>query len=470
MSERAALSARAIPFMELSNGTDTSLTAPPPPLPHYLNAEGRAMARFAVEGNAVITGGAGTLALAAARALLEHGLANLFLFDLRSTFDTSDEAIEALHNDFPSAKIIIEPVDVTDAENVNRAFAAAAARGSIDILLCFAGVVGCLHAIEMTPEQWRRTIDINTTGSFLCAQAAAKQMQHQGTGGSIVLTASISGHRVNFPQPQAAYNVSKAAVIAMKDSLAAEWARYGIRVNSISPGYMDTVLNEGAGLEEARNIWAKLKILICKNAATSSEPIDLSKRVNQRLPKVTHISKFFYTECSKFYYRENVFLLPLPSRLSREENLHLDQWLCNSATTDLRRKMNKIVVQVSLPPDRSSLANLILLATHFHNVSSKEARRTVKLQRFITVPAELEPIVPVPSVAAELEDHVSEAFWNVFDGSLLNLARGAYKIDWVDEEEMEMNVGVPLLERSVALGRICEELWLAIMSVWAPDS
>ncbi|KAH0355483.1 NAD(P)-binding protein, partial [Aureobasidium melanogenum] len=488
MSERAALSARAIPFMELSNGTDTSATAPPPPLPHYLNAEGRAMARFAVEGNAVITGGAGTLALAAARALLEHGLANLFLFDLRSTFDTSDEAIEALHNDFPSAKIIIEPVDVTDAENVNRAFTAAAARGSIDILLCFAGVVGCLHAIEMTPEQWRRTIDINTTGSFLCAQAAAQQMQHQGTGGSIVFTASISGHRVNFPQPQAAYNVSKAAVIAMKDSLAAEWARYGIRVNSISPGYMDTVLNEGAGLEEARNIWAntlqpslssfsafqklatELQIHICKNAVTSSEPINLSKRVNQRLPEVTHVSKFFYTECSKFYYRENVFLLPLPSRLNREENLHLDQWLCNSATTDLCKKMNKIVVQVSLPPDRSSLVNLILLATHFHHVSSKEARRIIKLQPFITVPAELEPIMPVPAVATELEARVSKAFWNVFDGSLHDFARGTHKIDWVDEEEMEMNAGVPLLERSVALGRICEELWLAIMSVWAPDS
>ncbi|KAG9855277.1 NAD(P)-binding protein, partial [Aureobasidium melanogenum] len=356
MSERAALSARAIPFMELSNGTDTSLTAPPPPLPHYLNAEGRAMARFAVEGNAVITGGAGTLALAAARALLEHGLANLFLFDLRSTFDTSDEAIEALHNDFPSAKIIIEPVDVTDAENVNRAFAAAAARGSIDILLCFAGVVGCLNAIEMTPDQWRRTIDINTTGSFLCAQAAAKQMQHQGTGGSIVFTASISGHRVNFPQPQAAYNVSKAAVIAMKDSLAAEWAR----------------------------------------------------------------------------------------------------------------KMSKIVVQVSLPPDRSSLANLVLLATHFQDKPSEETRKTIKLQPCITVPTELESIMPVPPVATELGAHVSEAFWKVFDGSLHDLARGTYKIDWVDEEEMEMNAGVPLLERSVALGRICEELWLAVMrgSYW----
>ena len=81
-------------------------------------------------------------------------------------------------------------------------------------------------------------------------------MISQQTGGSIVLIASISAHRVNFPQPQVAYNVSKSAVIHMAHCLAAEWARYGIRVNTISPGYMDTILNEGAGLEEARNIWA----------------------------------------------------------------------------------------------------------------------------------------------------------------------------------------------------------------------
>ena len=52
------------------------------------------------------------------------------------------------------------------------------------------------------------------------------------------------------------YNVSKAAVVALKSSLAAEWASHGIRVNSMSPGYMDTVLNEGPGLEEARQSWA----------------------------------------------------------------------------------------------------------------------------------------------------------------------------------------------------------------------
>jgi NAD(P)-dependent dehydrogenase (short-subunit alcohol dehydrogenase family) len=128
--------------------------------------------------------------------------------------------------------------------------------GSVDILLCFAGVVGCTHAIDMAAAEWRRTFDINTTGSFLCAQAVARQMILQGTGGSILFTASISAHRVNFPQPQVAYNVSKGALLSLKNCLAAEWARYGIRVNSISPGYMDTILNEGDGIAEGRAIWA----------------------------------------------------------------------------------------------------------------------------------------------------------------------------------------------------------------------
>ena len=71
------------------------------------------------------------------------------------------------------------------------------------------------------------------------------------------MTASISAHRVNYPQPQSAYNVSKAAVFALKNCLAAEWAQYGIRTNSISPGYMDTILNHGDNLAHARSIWAE---------------------------------------------------------------------------------------------------------------------------------------------------------------------------------------------------------------------
>lgn len=154
--------------------------------------------------------------------------------------------IDELIVEFPTAKIRAKKVDITDEVALNEAVVETAAElGSVDSLFCFAGVVDCTHAIEMGAAQWRRTLDINTTGSFLCAQAVAKQMISQKTGGSIVFTASISGHRVNFPQPQVSYNVSKAAVLALKNCLAAEWAEYGIRVNSISPGYMDTILNEG---------------------------------------------------------------------------------------------------------------------------------------------------------------------------------------------------------------------------------
>ena len=98
--------------------------------------------------------------------------------------------------------------------------------------------------------------EINTTGAFLCAQAAARSMIKKGNNGSIVFMASISAHVTNFPQCHVHYNAAKAALIAMARSLAAEWARYGISVNSISPGYMDTVLNEGEHLESLRKAWA----------------------------------------------------------------------------------------------------------------------------------------------------------------------------------------------------------------------
>ena len=80
-------------------------------------------------------------------------------------------------------------------------------------------------------------------------------MSADGVTGSMLFIASLGAHRVLFPQPQVSYNASKAAVIQTAKSLAAEWARYGIRVNTISPGYMDTILNDGPGLQEAREIW-----------------------------------------------------------------------------------------------------------------------------------------------------------------------------------------------------------------------
>jgi sorbose reductase len=177
------------------------------------------------------------------------------LFDIN--VDNAMKPIEKLRSEFPNAKIEALAVDVTDDIQVNAAMDKTVdILGSVDTLLCFAGVVGCVTSLDMPITQWRRIMEINTTGTFICAQAAARQMVKQGKGGSIIFTASISAHRVNYPQPQAAYNVSKAALLSLKNCLAAEWAVHGIRTNSISPGYMDTILNEGDGIAEARSIWA----------------------------------------------------------------------------------------------------------------------------------------------------------------------------------------------------------------------
>ena len=120
-----------------------------------------------------MTGGAGTLALVNGRALLEHGLSGLALFDIDLSHASSE--IENLRNDFPQAQIIAKQVNVTDAAQVHTAVEETAEElGSVDILCCFAGVVGCTHAIDMTSEEWKRTLDVNTMGSFLCAQAVAK--------------------------------------------------------------------------------------------------------------------------------------------------------------------------------------------------------------------------------------------------------------------------------------------------------
>ncbi|KAK3047283.1 hypothetical protein LTR09_011272 [Extremus antarcticus] len=261
-TDRNGLATRTIEFMTLSNTSDPDcLTHPPLPLPKSLSAPERAAARFAVEGNVVITGGAGNIALSTARALLEHGASGLVLWDLETTLRSSQVAVHSLATAFPKARIFSVAVDVTDSRSITDGIdATIQTLGSVDHLFCFAGIVGCFPALTMTETQWRKTLEVNTTGAFLCAQACATQMAKQkrsAPGCSITLTASISGHRVNYPQPQVAYNVSKAAVISLKSSLAAEWAAYGIRVNSISPGYMDTVLNAGEGsLAEMRESWA----------------------------------------------------------------------------------------------------------------------------------------------------------------------------------------------------------------------
>ncbi|EXK84854.1 gluconate 5-dehydrogenase [Fusarium oxysporum f. sp. raphani 54005] len=253
---RSELKFRAPPSMRLSDGSTNSKTSRPEHNQTITTSLDRARDRFAVTGNAIVTGGAGDIGPVACRALLEHGLQGLAIFDLHP--DAGQKAVTSLQSDFPEAKITFTKVDVTDSKSVTAAVAnAEQVIGPINICLCFAGIAFAAHALDITPQQFKTMFDVNTTGAFLVAQAVAKSITSKGTGGSIILMASISAHIVNFPQPQVHYNAAKAAIISMKSSLAAEWAVHGIRVNSISPGYMDTILNEGDGLAEHRAIWAK---------------------------------------------------------------------------------------------------------------------------------------------------------------------------------------------------------------------
>ena len=92
-------------------------------------------------------------------------------------------------------------------------------------------------SLDVTAESWRRVIDINLTGTFLCCQALGRACRDDGHRGAIVNVSSMSGRVVNVPQHQVSYNASKAAVDQLTKSLAVEWAELGVRVNAVAPGY-----------------------------------------------------------------------------------------------------------------------------------------------------------------------------------------------------------------------------------------
>jgi len=211
--------------------------------------------RFCLIGKvAVVTGGARGLGFAMAEALCEVGCKAIAIMDVLQ--EHGDAAAEELNKKYNIAAAFYK-VDVRE-ENAVRDVIQSIAHdlGSVDVLLCSAGIADSnMPAETYDIGRFRRLIDINLTGTFLCAQAAGQIMIEQGTGGSIIFIASMSGHIVNWPQQQSCYNASKAAVIQLGKSLAAEWAPHGIRVNSISPGYMDTALNRVPALEAQKKMW-----------------------------------------------------------------------------------------------------------------------------------------------------------------------------------------------------------------------
>ncbi|KAL8696817.1 MAG: hypothetical protein Q9224_002604 [Gallowayella concinna] len=189
-----------------------------------------------------------------AQALAEAGAEAIALLDKKQ--DLGEEAASQLST---HAKIPVRfyKTDVRDANANQRTIEQVVSDlGSVDILINSAGIVHSnIKAEDYDPEMFRRLMDINLTGSFLVSQACGQHMIKARSGGSIIFISSIAGARVLHPQQQCAYNASKAAVVQLANSLAAEWAQHGVRVNTISPGYMNTQLNEAAMLQQQMSYW-----------------------------------------------------------------------------------------------------------------------------------------------------------------------------------------------------------------------
>ncbi|EKD13919.1 uncharacterized protein L3040_005469 [Drepanopeziza brunnea f. sp. 'multigermtubi'] len=207
----------------------------------------------------VVTGGARGLGYNMAQACIEAGAKALIILDANS--QTGEEAVASLHK-FAGLTVPVAffNVDVRDENAINESInAVVQAYGVPDVLINSAGIADSnIPAEKYDTTMFRRLIDINLNGTFLMAQAVGKHMIEAKKGGSMVFIASMSGGIVNYPQEQSCYNASKAGVIQLGKSLAAEWAKFGIRVNMISPGYMDTALNNVPALDAQKKIWKSL--------------------------------------------------------------------------------------------------------------------------------------------------------------------------------------------------------------------
>ena len=193
---------------------------------------------------ALVTGAARGIGLATAKRFLTDGWCVALL-------DIDNETLNRTHTELPRSDAIIAICcDVADAAGVARALAIVTKQfGRLDALINNAGIAIFKPILDVTFEDWSRVLAVNLTGPFLCAQAAAPLMRDSG-GGAIVNITSISGLRASTLR--AAYGTSKAGLAHLTQQQAIEFASFGIRVNAVAPGPVDTAMAKAVHTPEIR--------------------------------------------------------------------------------------------------------------------------------------------------------------------------------------------------------------------------
>ena len=188
----------------------------------------------------VVTGGNSGIGLGIARGVARAG-GSVAVWGRRA--DRNDIAVKELEE--LGATALAVRCDVADEASVGAAMEQTLGHlGRIDALVANAGRGSRRPFVEMSHEEWRSVLDVNLDGAFFCLRAAAAELVRQGTGGALVAVSSTSA--LHGAPGQEHYAASKTALLAVIRSLAVELARYGIRCNSLLPGWTETEMTEGA--------------------------------------------------------------------------------------------------------------------------------------------------------------------------------------------------------------------------------
>jgi NAD(P)-dependent dehydrogenase (short-subunit alcohol dehydrogenase family) len=189
--------------------------------------------QFRLDGRrAVVTGGAGGIGAACVDALIEAGAEVVIV-------DHSEANLAQARDRHAGQPVIFEQVDLTDRAAVNTL---AERLGVVHILVNNAGIGRQTAAEDISEDEWNEVMAVNLNAVFWCAQAFGRGMVARRKG-AIVNMGSMAGEIAVRPQKNVHYNASKAAVHHATKSLAAEWAPYGVRVNAVAPGFIETPMN-----------------------------------------------------------------------------------------------------------------------------------------------------------------------------------------------------------------------------------